>query len=207
MFALLGPSGSGKSLTLKCIAGIEKPDNGRIVLDGRVLFDSRERINLPPQKRHVGYMFQDYALFPTMTVKENIMAGMRGDGIKDRVSAYIKRFRLEGHEGSLPAQLSGGQKQRVAMARMLAAEPELILMDEPFSALDNELKWELENETEEVFRESGKKVIFVSHDRVEAYRLCGSFAGIHEGTVGAVHPIKDLEEDIRKNISLMEGLL
>ena len=137
MFALLGASGCGKSMTLKCIAGIETPDEGKIVLNGRTLFDSEKKINLIPQKRKVGYMFQDYALFPNMTVEKNIMAGMGKKPEKAIVQDYIRRFRLEGLEHHLPRQLSGGQKQRVALARMMASQPEILLLDEPLSALDS----------------------------------------------------------------------
>ena len=137
---LLGPSGCGKSMTLKCIAGIEKPDEGRIELDGIVLFDSKKGINLPPQKRRVGYMFQNYALFPNMTVRQNILCGMRH--IKDkaekeaRLNKYVSMFRLEGLENHRPAQLSGGQAQRLALARTLAHPRPLLILDDPFSALD-----------------------------------------------------------------------
>ena len=144
IFAILGASGCGKSMTLKCIAGIERPDEGRIVLNDRVLFDSAKRINLPPQKRKVGYMFQDYALFPTMNVVQNIQAGMGRKPDPKKVREYITGFQLGGLEHHMPDQLSGGQKQRVAMARMLAAEPEVLLLDEPFAALDSYLKWKME---------------------------------------------------------------
>ena len=140
VFAILGASGCGKSMTLKCIAGIERPDEGRIVLNDRVLFDSEKRINLPPQKRKVGYMFQDYALFPNMNVVQNIQAGMGRKPDPKKVREYITGFQLGGLENHMPDQLSGGQKQRVAMARMLASEPEVLLLDEPFAALDSYLK-------------------------------------------------------------------
>lgn len=143
MFALLGASGCGKSMTLKCIAGIETPDEGKIVLNGRTLFDSEKKINLIPQKRKVGYMFQDYALFPNMNVEKNIMAGMGKNPEKSIVQDYIRRFRLEGLEHHLPRQLSGGQKQRVAIARALAMEPEVLLFDEPTSALDPQMVGEV----------------------------------------------------------------
>lgn len=123
IFALLGASGCGKSMTLKCIAGIETPDEGRIVINGRVVFDSAKRINLPPRKRKVGYMFQDYALFPNMTVEENIMSGMGKKPPMDKVREYVERFQLTGLEKRLPSQISGGQKQRVALARMMASQP------------------------------------------------------------------------------------
>ena len=205
VLAILGPSGSGKSMTLKCIAGIERPDEGRIVLDGRVLFDSGSRVDLPPQKRKVGYMFQDYALFTSMSVRENILAGMKGRDAAERVSEYIKRFRLEGLEDMRPDRLSGGERQRTAMARMLAAEPELIMMDEPFAAMDSALKLELISETEAVIRETGKKVLFVSHDMLEVFRLCDSYAAMTEGELGTVRPVSELESEIRETFSGMLG--
>lgn len=137
IFALLGASGCGKSMTLKCIAGIEQPDEGVIVLNGRTLFDSARKINLPPQKRQIGYMFQDYALFPNMTVLQNVMAGMGRRPSREQAQEYLRQFHIEELEQQYPTRLSGGQKQRVAMARMLAARPEVILLDEPFSALDS----------------------------------------------------------------------
>ena len=134
VLGLLGASGCGKSMTLKCIAGIEKPDKGVIRLDDKVFFDSEKRIHLPVQKRRVGYLFQDYALFPNMTVLQNILCSA---GDRKKASEYVKRFFLDGKEQLYPAQLSGGQKQRTAMARMLAGEPEILMLDEPFTALDN----------------------------------------------------------------------
>ena len=123
IFALLGASGCGKSMTLRCIAGIETPDEGRIVINGNVVYDSEKKINVKPQKRNVGYMFQDYALFPNMTVEQNIMAGMGKHPSPKEVQQFVERFQLQGLEAHLPAQLSGGQKQRVALARMMAAKP------------------------------------------------------------------------------------
>lgn len=145
---MLGASGCGKSVTLKCIAGIMTPDKGRIELDGQVLFDAEKGINLPPQKRRVGYLFQQYALFPNMTVVQNICCGIRARGAERErlVREQMRRFQLEGLEKSYPAQLSSGQQQRVALARILAGEPKAILLDEPFSALDSYLKWSLEAE-------------------------------------------------------------
>ena len=129
--ALLGASGCGKSVTLKCVAGIERPDEGRIVLDGRVLFDSAKRIDLTPQQRRVGYLFQNYALFPNMTLAQNIAVGVRDRAKrKETVARLVKAFYLEGSEGKHPRQLSGGQQQRTALARILASEPEALLLDE-----------------------------------------------------------------------------
>ena len=142
---LLGASGCGKSVTLRCIAGIETPDEGHIELDGEVLFDSAAHINLSPQRRRVGYLFQNYALFPNMTVEQNIAAGVRDKaGRKETAERLIHAFYLEGNEHKYPRQLSGGQQQRVALARILANEPRALLLDEPFSALDSYLKWQVE---------------------------------------------------------------
>ena len=144
----LGASGCGKSMTLKCIAGIEKPDSGRIVLDGRTLFDADRHINLPPQQRQVGYLFQNYALFPNMTVRQNILCGLRAQ--KDRakreqaLSEIVALLQLEGLEDRRPSQISGGQAQRAALARILVSRPKLLMLDEPFSALDSHLRVQLQ---------------------------------------------------------------
>ena len=184
IFGVLGESGCGKSLTLKCIAGIERPDQGRIVLNGRELFDSKKGINLPARERKVGYLFQEYALFPNMTVEENIAIGIKekkkGEK-KKKIHDYIQKFFLEGLEKKHPSSLSGGQKQRVAIARMLAAEPELILLDEPFSAVDSYLKWKLEQMLLEWLEEVQVTTLLVSHNRDEVYRLCDRMGIIHKG--------------------------
>lgn len=184
IFGVLGESGCGKSLTLKCIAGIERPDQGRIVLNGRELFDSKKGINLPARERKVGYLFQEYALFPNMTVEENIAIGIKekkkGEK-KKKIQDYIQKFFLEGLEKKHPSSLSGGQKQRVAIARMLAAEPELILLDEPFSAVDSYLKWKLEQMLLEWLEEVQVTTLLVSHNRDEVYRLCDRMGIIHKG--------------------------
>lgn len=196
--ALLGPSGCGKSLTLKCIAGIERPDRGRIVLDGRVLFDSERRIDLPPQKRQVGYLFQQYALFPHMTVAENIAAGCRRlerSERKKRVAALTAMLHLEGLEGLRPRQLSGGQQQRTALARILAAEPRAILLDEPFSALDSHLKWQLEPELKDVLEAFGGVTLWVTHDRGEAYRNCPRVCVMEAGRTSPVRDMGSLLAD------------
>ena len=194
VLALLGASGCGKSMTLRCIAGIERPDEGRIVLGDRVLFDSAQKINLPPQKRRVGLLFQNYALFPTMTVEQNIAASLSK---KDRgqVAEYIRRFRLEGLERRLPDQLSGGQQQRTALARMLIAQPDLLMLDEPFSALDAHLRWELEQEVMAVTRQFGGTTLLVSHNRDEVYRIAGSIAVYGHGSVDRVGDKWDLFRD------------
>jgi len=168
--SIMGPSGSGKSMTLKCIAGFEKPDRGRIVLNDRVLFDSERGINLPPEKRKVGYLFQNYALFPHMTVAENIgIAIPRSENREKRIREIIKNFHLPGLEKAYPLSLSGGEQQRVALARMLAVKPELVLLDEPFSALDRILREQMQQLLPGLLH--GNNYLMVTHDMDEAYRL------------------------------------
>ena len=193
---LLGPSGCGKSYTLKCIAGIEKPDSGRIILDGVTLFDSEEKINLPPQKRRVGYLFQNYALFPNMTVKQNIMCGLKNEkdrGEKERrYREMLHTLQLDGLENHKPHQLSGGQAQRVALARIMVNQPKLLMLDEPFSALDTHLRDRLQIELRDLLKSFGKEVILVTHSRDEAYHMCDKIAVMSEGLIAARKPTKEL---------------
>ena len=184
VLSLLGASGCGKSVTLKCIAGIERPDRGRIILNGVTLFDSERHIDLPPQKRRVGYLFQQYALFPNMTVRQNIRCGVRErEGADAVVDGIIRKMHLEGLEKLRPRQLSGGQQQRVALARILVNRPEVLLLDEPFSALDSHLRLQLEQEVREIIRDFGKSVLFVSHDREEVFRLTDRIAIMRDGRI------------------------
>ena len=189
--SLLGASGCGKSMTLKCIAGIEKPDKGRIVLNDRVLFDSEKHINLKPQNRRVGYLFQQYALFPNMTVYDNISCGIRKEPKKSKeekniiVLNMMEKVGLSGQEKKLPSQLSGGQQQRVALARILVNEPDLLLLDEPFSALDSYLRLQMEKEVADLVKEYDHPVLFVSHDRDEVYRLSDKIAIMDNGLITA----------------------
>lgn len=195
--ALLGASGCGKSATLRCIAGIDRPDWGYIALDGRVLFDSERRIDLPPQQRRIGYLFQQYALFPNMSVEQNIAAclGRMEKALRrKRVEELIALLRLEGTEKLLPRQISGGQQQRTALARILASEPAAILLDEPLSALDSYLKWQLEQELREVLGRFNGPVVWVSHDRGEAYRNCRRVCVLERGKSSAVMEREDLME-------------
>jgi molybdate transport system ATP-binding protein len=194
--AILGASGCGKSLTLKCIAGVEKPDRGYIELDGRVLFDSENNIDLPARVRGVGYLFQDYALFPNMTVEENIGCGIKkGRDRAVEIKEKIDVFFLEGLEKKYPSQLSGGQKQRVALARMLASRPCMIMLDEPFSALDSFLKWQLEQEILSLQEQFTGSILFVSHNRDEVYRLCDRVVVMEDGKTQDVLPKKEMFAD------------
>lgn len=193
ILALLGASGCGKSMTLKCIAGIERPDEGRIVLNGRVLFDSSKGIDLSPQQRRAGYLFQQYALFPHMTVEQNI-----GTGVRDRsrraavVQEKLAAMRLAGLEKKLPGQISGGEQQRTALARILANEPEVLLLDEPFGALDSYLKWQVELELADALKAFDGTAVYVSHDRDEVYRLCDTVCVLNCGRSEPRMPVLNL---------------
>lgn len=198
VLAILGGSGCGKSMTLRCIAGIVKPDQGHIEVDGVTFFDSRKKINLSPQERKVGLLFQNYALFSNMTVAENIAAGVREKVSKrekmDRVQPYIKKFRLESLEKRLPHELSGGQQQRVALARILIGNPRILMLDEPFSALDSYLRWEMELELKETLKEFSGSTLLVSHSRDEVYRIAQKVCVIDHGVSQPVQTVHDLFE-------------
>ena len=180
---ILGASGSGKSMTLRCIAGIETPDKGRIIINGRTVFNSDKKINLKPQERRIGYLFQNYALFPTMSVKDNIGCGYRGKKSEKekRIEDFIGRYHLEGLENRFPSQLSGGQQQRVALARMMIGDPEAILLDEPFSALDGYLKDVLQKDMKEFLNQYQGDMLMVTHSRDEAFRFCNELMLLQEG--------------------------
>ncbi|MDD2494031.1 MAG: ATP-binding cassette domain-containing protein [Tissierellia bacterium] len=191
---LLGSSGSGKSMTLKCIAGVETPDEGYIELNGRVVFDSNKKINIKPQERNVGYLFQNYALFPHMTAEENIGIGLKlsKKEKKYKLNELIKTFKLEGLEKKYPFQLSGGQQQRVALARILAYEPDVLLLDEPFSALDTYLKEKLQNEILDFLLTYHGMVIMVTHSRDEVYKFCKNLCIIDNGKMILTGKTKDI---------------
>lgn len=182
---ILGASGCGKSMTLKSIAGIETPDEGKIMMNDKVVYDSRQKVNIRPQKRNIGYLFQNYALFPTMTVAKNIAAGLKGtkQEKQERVARMIRTFQLEGMEERLPGELSGGQQQRVALARIMAYEPDVILLDEPFSALDMFLKDRLQQELIEMLKDYKGTVIMVSHNRDEIYRFSEELLIMNQGMI------------------------
>ena len=180
--ALVGPSGSGKTLTLQCIAGLITPDEGRIVSADRPLFDRTLGINLPPLRRRIGYVFQGYALFPHMTVLQNIRYGARSaNGTSDRSAAIIERLGLGSLQSRYPVELSGGEQQRVALARALATDPEVLLLDEPLSALDAPLRRELCADLSRTLRDWGKIAVLVTHDLSEAYQIADLVVLYEEG--------------------------
>ena len=194
--SLLGASGCGKSMTLRCIAGIVTPDRGKIILDGVTLFDSEKKINLPPQERHAGLMFQNYALFPNMTVLQNIKTGAKREKDSQKrkvmIESVMESFDLTDLADRYPHQLSGGQQQRVALARMLVSSPRILLLDEPFSALDSHLRFKLEQEVRHVIQQFGKTVILVSHDRDEVYRMSDTIAVMDNGEIQVIGPRGDV---------------
>lgn len=194
--ALLGASGCGKSMTLKCIAGVVKPDFGHIILNGKTFFDSEKGINMPPQERKAGLVFQNYALFPNMTVWQNIAAGaMRKKDRRQRQKAadeIMGQMGLADLRNRYPSELSGGQQQRTALARVLVSEPDILLLDEPLSALDSHLRFKMEQELREVFRQFGKTVILVSHNRDEVYRMADKIAIVHDGRIECLGDKKEV---------------
>ena len=200
--AILGASGCGKSMTLRCIAGIVKPDAGRIVLDGRVLFDSAQHIDLPPQQRGVGLLFQNYALFPNMTVEQNVLCGLKAEkdkaARKARCAEMLQAMRLESLAKRYPAQLSGGQQQRTALARILVGRPKILMLDEPFSALDSYLREEVEGEVGSLLSNFDGTALLVTHDRDEAYRLCREMIVMDSGEVLRAGTTKEVFADPRR---------
>ena len=180
----LGESGSGKSMCLKCIAGLETPDKGKIIINDKVLFDSEKKINLPPQERKICYLFQNYALFPNMNIEENLSIALNNlskQEKKNLSNEYIEKFHLTGLNKRYPWQLSGGQQQRVALARALITSPEILLLDEPFSALDHHLRHSMEKELLNTLKDYNGDIIFVTHDIEECYRVCSNILVFNKG--------------------------
>ena len=189
--AVVGPSGGGKSLTLKAIAGLETPDAGHIRIDGLTCFDSRQRINLPPRRRRSGFLFQDYALFPHLNVRQNIAFGVNGGGFFNpratasgpAVEYWLEAFDLATVARQFPHQLSGGQRQRVALARALAAEPRVLLLDEPFTAVDALLRARMREELDRLQRRLEIPMILITHDPLDAETLADEVFHLSDGTI------------------------
>jgi len=194
--AIFGASGSGKSMILKCIAGIEKPDYGQIVFNDKVLFDARTKTNLPSRERNIGYLFQNYALFPNMSVSENIRISNRVSDTE--LKELLVKFEIENLENVYPERLSGGQQQRAAICRMLAAKPDVLMFDEPFSAIDQYLKAQLYKSLFNKIMDYHKYVFLVSHDFKEVYNLCEKILFINEGKILAYSEVKALYQEPQK---------
>lgn len=194
---LFGPSGSGKSLTLQAIAGLITPDSGRIAFNDRVLFDAQAGIRLAPQQRRVAYLFQDYALFPHLTVAQNIGFGLRRGCLHLRrpgehplVRHWLSAFRIENTAASYPAQLSGGQRQRVALARALAAQPDLLLLDEPFAALDQSLRQHMRDELKEMQQRLALPMLIITHDPADVTALGDVVFDMQDGKIISTRALK-----------------
>jgi len=184
--ALFGPSGAGKSMTLACIAGLAKPDAGRIALDDLLFYDSATKVDLPPQRRRIGYVMQDYLLFPHLTVLENVAFGLHRlprSERRARATAMLERVGLAGYASRRPHELSGGQQQRVALARALVTEPRALLLDEPFSALDAPTRALLRHDLLALQRSLKLPIIFITHDFSEAYLLADQLAVLVGGRI------------------------
>ncbi len=192
VLVLFGPSGAGKTTILRQIAGLDRPDEGRITFDGEIWSDTSSRTFIPPQKRRIGLLFQDYALFPHLSVRGNLAYGLQRDGGADPLNELISLLRLDAFVDRRPAELSGGQKQRVALARTLASKPRLLLLDEPLSALDAPSREELRVELRSLLRRLGIPTILVTHDRIEALALGDRVAVLSEGRIRQCGPVADV---------------
>lgn len=205
---LIGPSGSGKSVTLQCIAGLQTPDNGTILLNDFPLFDSTNKVNQKTKDRKIGYVFQNYALFPHQTVQKNIEYGLKGFSKQEKnqkLTDMLEKVQLTGFESKYPNQLSGGQQQRVAIARTLVTNPDLLLLDEPFSSLDHHVKHILEQELLRIIKENfSGTVLLVTHNLEEAYRLCDQLIIYN---AGAIVQTGEKEEVFKKPTKLSAAIV
>lgn len=210
---LLGPSGCGKSTTLRIIAGVDTQDQGRIRVDGKLICDARTRV--PPEKRAIGLMFQDFALFPHLPVRDNVAFGLAGgfSANRDRVAELLERVRMTPHTDSYPHELSGGEQQRVALARALAPRPRVLLMDEPFSGLDERLRDGIRDETLALLKEEGTAVLLVTHEPHEAMRMANQILLMRHGRIvqqGAPYnlynaPVDRLAAAFFSDINILSG--
>lgn len=210
VLVLFGPSGAGKSMTFSCIAGLARPDRGLIRLDGRVLFedDGHRRQEVPLHKRRIGYVFQSYALFPHMTVAQNLGYGIRARrDAQERVQAMLSRLHLEGMADRYPHQLSGGQQQRVALGRALMIEPALLLLDEPFAALDGAVRESLQADIAELQDELDLSVVYITHNLMDAFALGDRLAVIQAGQLQQVGPIQEVfQHPNSRNVAEITGV-
>jgi molybdate transport system ATP-binding protein len=204
---LFGPSGAGKSVTLQCFAGLVHPDSGQIVVNGRAFYDSRRGIDLPPQARRLGYVFQGYALFPHLTVEENVAFGLHALPRSRRRARAGETLERLGLAGRYPRQLSGGQQQRVALGRALAVDPEVLLLDEPLSALDAPTRRQLRSDLMSVIRDWGKTAVLVTHDLAEAYQLADRLVIYQAGRVVQAAPKGEvLQRPATKAVARLMGI-
>lgn len=191
LIVLFGPTGAGKTLTLNCIAGLVHPDAGYISVDNTVYFDSGEKINISPQNREVGYLFQNYALFPHLTVEKNIMFGMRKNNIKE-LEKMLDLFEIHGLEKRYPSQISGGQRQRVALARALITRPKILLLDEPFSAIDHITRVRLRRDLKKIRELIKIPIVLITHNPVEAYTMADTLIVYRHGGIEQIGSPKEI---------------
>jgi molybdate transport system ATP-binding protein len=196
---LFGDSGVGKSSILNILAGLLTPEKGEIIVNNRIWFSSFKKINLPPQKREIGFLFQDYALFPNMTIEENLIYALQNRKDKTKVNKILELTELTNLKKEKPYKLSGGQKQRVALARAIIREPKLLLLDEPFSALDFKIKTKLQKELIKIHKNFNLTTIMVSHDIGEAFSLSSSILKIENGKIVEKNSPKKTLELVKKS--------
>ncbi len=208
MIVLFGPSGAGKTLTLECIAGLEVPDKGYINVNGITYFDFEKSINISPQKRNTGYLFQNFALFPHLTVEENIIFGLRsGNNTKEKMQEMLDVFEIHGLEKRYPSQLSGGQRQRVALARALITRPKILLLDEPFSSLDYIVRMRLRRDLKKIRKIIKIPIILITHNPVEAYTMADTIIVYKHGGIEQIAPPKEIfSKPINENVAKLVGM-
>jgi molybdate transport system ATP-binding protein len=206
LVALYGPSGAGKTSLLRILAGLMQPEQGYIAVNGQVWLDTTRKINLPPQKRSVGFLFQDYALFPNMTVRQNLMYALPAKADPLIADRLLQTMQLDALAHQKPALLSGGQKQRVALARALLRQPQLLLLDEPLSALDHHTRLALQQEIKNIHQQYQTTTFLVSHDVPEIYKLAQKVIELHNGGVKQVgSPTQVFNLPVQQNGILIFG--